>query len=204
MELTKTYVNQVKKYIESTGIYKQKGLFEAKDPHDDSVTVFATNSISLIWFTPFGDDEQIRGSDFTGLEVNDGSAIVGGGVWEHVVKPYVYDFNWNYREDPIAVPLSDLREQIEFIKEENDIPKKIKLYDVSIQTSKVDARIGGFYIVPELLYDVGKLVGKDTIEVYIPKKNPYHPVVVVGENKYGRHLGFVLGTGKNAINFANK
>lgn len=204
MKFTKTYIGQVKKYIESTGIYKQNGLFEAKDPHDDSFTVFATNSISLIWFSPFGDDEPITGNDFTGIDIKDGTNIRYGKVWEHVVYPYCNDFSWNYIEKPIKVNLSELRKRVDNIKTLNDIPMKTKLYDASVQSGKVDVEFGGFYVIPELVYDVGKIVGKGEIVLYIPKRNSYHPLVILGENKYGSHLGFVVGTGKNVKNFANK
>lgn len=195
MKLSKTYIANVDRYIKYT---RSGSLFEC-----DGMTI-ATNNISLIIFTPFHDDEPISVSDFDGIVVGEYPTFKEH-VWRHVVKPYWDDMTIAYKPMPVTLFLDNIKADVEDVHEEYKIPARIKLYDSVVTNGRFKTEVAlkyggedGIWLNPELLYDVAKLItskGKP-VDIWIPN-NKRHPAVVVGENKYGRHLGFVMGVMKN-------
>jgi hypothetical protein len=106
---------------------------------------------------------------------------------------------------PTTLFLEDIKADAKNVHDEFDIPVRTKLYDESVTNGRFKTDVAlkyggddGIWLNPELLYDVAKLItskGKP-VDIWIPN-NKKLPAVVEGENKYGKHLGFVLGTMKN-------
>ena len=195
MKLSKTYIANVDRYINYAN-YTGRGCLFAHE----GMTI-ATNNISLIIFTPFADDEPISASDFDGIEIGEYPAFKDH-VWKYVVAPYWDDRTIAYKPMPVTLFLDNINADVEDVHKEYEIPTRTKLYDgvVTNGMHKTDVALkyGGIWLNPELLYDVAKLItskGKP-VDIWIPN-NKRHPAVVVGENKYGRHLGFVMGVMKN-------
>ena len=193
MELSKTYIASVDKYINSR---RQGCLFSI-----DGMTV-ATNSISLIIFTPYGDEEQISPSDFQGINIENKFSSFKDSIWKHVIAPYWDDRTTSYNPMPTTMFIEEFKKDSNEVHKEYGVPVRTKLYDESVTNGilKCDVALnyGGMWINPELLYDVSKLISSKgrPVDIWIPK-NKRQPAVVVGENKYGKHLGFVYGTMKN-------
>ena len=195
MKLSRTYISNVERYIEYTG---RGSLFTC-----DGMAI-VTNNISLIIFAPFADDEPISASDFGGIEIGEYSTFKDH-IWKYVVAPYWNDRTIAYKPMPVTLFLNDIRADVKDVHDEYEIPARTKLYDSVVTNGgfKTDVALkyggeDGIWLNPELLYDVAKLItskGKP-VDIWIPN-NKRHPAVVVGENKYGRHLGFVMGVMKN-------
>ena len=190
MKLSNTYIKGIEKYI--TG-RRLGGLHEV-----DGMTI-VTNSVSLIIFTPYGDEEQIVPSDFTGIKLVE-SPTFKDRIWKYNINPYWEDRTISYCPMPITMFLEDIKADADKVRKENDISSRTKLYDESVTGNFYDVSVpyGGMWLNPELMYDVAKLISskKSPVDIWIPR-NKRHPAVIVGTNKYGTHLGFVLGTGKN-------
>lgn len=195
MKLSRTYISNVERYIEYTG---RGSLFTC-----DGMAI-VTNNISLIIFTPFADDEPISVSDFDGIEIGEYPAFKDH-IWKYIVAPYWDDRTIAYKPMPTTLFLDNIKADVEDIHEEYGIPTRTKLYDSVVTNGRFKTDIAlkyggedGIWLNPELLYDVAKLItskGKP-VDIWIPN-NKRNPAVVVGENKYGRHLGFVMGVMKN-------
>lgn len=195
MKLSRTYISNVERYIDYTG---RGSLFTC-----DGMAI-VTNNISLIIFAPFADDEPISASDFDGIEIGEYPTFKNH-IWKYVVKPYWDDRTIAYKPMPVTLFLDDIKADVEDVHKEYEIPARTKLYDSVVTNGRfktdVALRYGGedgIWLNPELLYDVAKLItskGKP-VDIWIPN-NKRNPAVVVGENKYGRHLGFVIGVMKN-------
>ncbi len=195
MKLSRTYIGMVERYINSR---RQGCLLEC-----DGIAI-ANNSISLILFTPWFDEELIKVSDFSGIKVTEYPNFKDK-IWKYIIDPYWEDRTKSYKPMPITLFLEDIKADAKNVHDEFDIPARTKLYDESVTNGifKTDVALkyggdDGIWLNPELLYDVAKLItskGKP-VDIWIPN-NKKLPAVVVGENKYGRHLGFVLGTMKN-------
>lgn len=191
MKLSKTYIANVDRYIKYTG---RGSLFEC-----DGMAI-ATNGISLIIFTPF----PISVSDFDGIEIEEYPTFKDH-IWKYVVAPYWDDRTVTYKPMPVTLFLDNIKADVEDVHEEYEIPARTKLYDGVVTNGRFKTDVAlkyggedGIWLNPELLYDVAKLItskGKP-VDIWIPN-NKRHPAVVVGENKYGRHLGFVMGVMKN-------
>ena len=195
MKLSKTYIANVDRYIKYTGC---GSLFEC-----DRMTI-ATNNISLIIFTPFSDDEPISVSDFVGIDIGEYPAFKDH-VWKYVVTPYWDNMTIAYKPMSITLFLDDIKADVKGVHEEYEIPARTKLYDSVVTNGRIKTNVAlkyggedGVWLNPELLYDVAKLITSKgrPVDIWIPN-NKRHPAVVVGENKYGRHLGFVMGVMKN-------
>ena len=195
MKLSKTYIGMIDKYMNEVGI----GFLL-----DINGMAVAVNSISLIVFTPYGDDEQISPSDFTGIRVGE-YPYFKEKIWENIVSPYWNDRTVAYKQMPITMYLDNIKADVDDVHKEYGIPVRTKLYDSIVTNGRFKTDIAlkyggddGIWINPELLYDVAKLISSKgkPIDIWIPN-NKRQPAVVVGENKYGRHLGFVLGVMKN-------
>lgn len=197
MNLSKTYISSVDRYIHS----RRNGfLFEC-----DGIAI-ANNSISLILFTPVLNDDGsgISPVDFTGVKVAEYPHFKNK-IWKYIIEPYWEDRTKSYKPMPTTLFLEDIKADAKDIHDELDIPVRTKLYDESVTNGRFKADVAlkyggddGIWLNPELLYDVAKIItskGKP-VDIWIPN-NKRLPAVVVGENKYGRHLGFVLGTMKN-------
>lgn len=191
LKLSRTYIGLVDKYVNSRS---RGGLLSV-----DGMAV-AHNDISIIIFTPDGDREHIDPSDFC-LEIKEYPNFKEN-VWKYIVAPYWDDRTIAYAPMPITIFLDNIKDDVDDTHKLLDIPVRTKLYDEAITTgmfkSDVAVNYGGMWINPELLYDVAKLItSKGTpVDIWIPT-NKRNPAVVVGTNKYGRHIGFVLGTMKN-------
>lgn len=194
-KLSKTYIANVDRYIKYT---RRGSLFEC-----DGMAI-ATNDISLIIFTPFSDDEPISVSDFDGIEVGKYQAFKDH-IWKYVVAPYWDDITVAYKPMPTTLFLDNIKADVEDVHDEYEIPTRTKLYDGVVTNGRFKTDVAlkyggedGIWLNPELLYDVAKLITSKgrPVDIWIPN-NKRHPAVVVGENKYGKHLGFVLGTVKN-------
>lgn len=195
MKLSRTYIASVDKYINYLG---QGGLFNVDG------MVIASNTISLIIFTPDGDGEHIEPLDFDGIGVKEYPNFKEA-IWKYIVKSYWDDRVVAYKPMPITLRLDDIKEDVNDVHKEYNIPIRTKLYDEVVRNgiyrTDIALKYGGedgIWLNPELLYDVAKLItskGKP-VDIWIPN-NKRQPAVVVGENKYGRHLGFVLGVMKN-------
>lgn len=195
MKLSRTYIANVQKYINSRF---NGGLLEC-----DGIAI-ANNSASLILFTPYGDEEQIGTSDFTGIDVKEYPNFKDG-IWKYVIEPYWDDRTRAYKPLPTTLFLGDIKKDVVELHNELEIPIRTKLYDESITQGRFKTDVAlkyggddGIWLNPELLYDVAKLITSKSkpVDIWIPF-NRKLPAVVVGENKYGKHLGFVLGTVKN-------
>ena len=195
MKLSKTYIANVQKYINSRF---NGGLLEC-----DGIAI-ANNSASLILFTPYGDEEQIETSDFTGIDVKEYPNFKEG-IWKYVIEPYWDDRTRAYKPLPTTLFLDDIKKDVVELHNELEIPIRTKLYDESITQGRFKTDVAlmyggddGIWLNPELLYDVAKLITSKSkpVDIWIPF-NRKLPAVVVGENKYGKHFGFVLGTVKN-------
>lgn len=195
MKLSKTYIANVDRYIKYTG---RGSLFEC-----DGMTI-ATNNISLIIFTPDGDCERIEPSDFDGIKEGEYPTFKDH-VWKYVVVPYWDNMTISYKPMPTTLFLDNIKADVEDVHEEYKIPARTKLYDSVVTNGKFKTDVAlkyggedGIWLNPELLYDVAKLITSKgrPVDIWIPN-NKRHPAVVVGENKYGRHLGFVMGAMKN-------
>lgn len=187
MKLSRTYITSIDKYINYLG---RGGLFNV-----DGMAI-ACNDISLIIFTPDGDSEHIEPSDFDGIEVKEYPNLKES-IWKYAVKPYWDDRTVAYKPMPITLYLDNIKADVADVHKEYEIPTRTKLYD-SIVTNVKYGGDDGIWLNPELLYDVAKLITSKNkpVDIWIPF-NRKLPAVVVGENKYGKHLGFVLGTMKN-------
>lgn len=195
MKLSRTYISSVDRYINYTGrgnIFAFEGM------------TIATNNISLIIFTPDGDCERIEPSDFNGIKEGEYPNFKNY-VWRHVVKPYWDDWSVAYNPKQVTLFLDDIKADVEDVHEEYEIPTRTKLYDSVVTNGRFKTDVAlkyggddGVWLNPELLYDVAKLITskRKPVDIWIPN-NKRHPAVIVGENKYGRHLGFVLGVMKN-------
>lgn len=198
MKLSKTYIANVDRYINYAN-YTGRGCLFAHE----GMTI-ATNNISLIIFTPDDDCERVEPLDFDGIKEGEYPNFKEH-VWRHVVKPYWDDWAVAYKPVPVTLFLNNIKADVEDVHKEYEIPTRTKLYDgvVTNGMHKADVALkyggdDGIWLNPELLYDVAKLItskGKP-VDIWIPN-NKRHPAVVVGENKYGRHLGFVMGVMKN-------
>lgn len=195
MELSRTYIGMIDKYINGSGI---GSLLDV-----NGMTV-AMNSSSLIVFTPWGDEEQIHSSDFTGIKVSE-SPYFEEKIWKNIVSPYWDDRTVAYKPMPITLYLDNIKADVDDVHKEYDIPVRTKLYDDIVTNGRFKTDIAlkyggddGIWLNPELLYDVAKLISSKgkPVDIWIPN-NKRQPAVVIGENKYGRHLGFVLGVMKN-------
>ena len=195
MKLSKTYIGMIDKYMNEVGI----GFLL-----DINGMAVAVNSISLIVFTPYGDDEQISTSDFTGIKVGE-SPYFEEKIWENIVAPYWNDRTVAYKPMPTTLYLDEIKADVDDVHKELGIPVRTKLYDDEVRNGSYKDDIAlkyggedGIWLNPELLYDVAKLISSKgkPVDIWIPN-NKRQPAVVVGENKYGRHLGFVLGVMKN-------
>ena len=195
MKLSRTYIGMVERYINSR---RQGCLLEC-----DGIAI-ANNGISLILFTPWFDEEQIEVSDFSGIDVKEYPNFKDG-IWKYIIEPYWEDRTKSYKPMPTTLFLEDIKADVKNVHDEFDIPVRTKLYDESVTSGRFKTDVAlkyggddGIWLNPELLYDVAKLItskGKP-VDIWIPN-NKKLPAVVVGENKYGKHLGFVLGTMKN-------
>jgi len=195
MKLSRTYIGMVERYINSR---RQGCLLEC-----DGIAI-ANNSITLILFTPWFDEELIEVSDFSGIKVTEYPNFKDG-IWKYVIEPYWDDRTRAYKPLPTTLFLNDIKNDVVELHNELEIPIRTKLYDESITQGRFKTDVAlkyggddGIWLNPELLYDVAKLItskGKP-IDIWIPN-NKRLPAVVEGENKYGKHLGFVLGTMKN-------
>lgn len=189
LKLSRTYIGLVDKYVSSRS---RGGLLSV-----DGMAV-AHNGISIIIFTPDGDREHIDPSDFC-LEIKEYPNFKES-VWKYIVAPYWDDRTIAYAPMPMTMFLEDIKGDVEVMHKQADIPVRTKLYDETVTISGTDVAMNynGMWINPELLYDVAKLItSKGTpVDIWIPN-NKRNPAVVVGTNKYGRHLGFILGTMKN-------
>lgn len=195
MKISRTYIGMVERYINSR---MQGCLLEC-----DGIAI-ANNSISLILFTPWFDEEQIEVSDFSGIEVKEYPHFKNG-IWKYIIEPYWEDRTKSYKPIPTTLFLEDIKADAKDVHDEFDIPVRTKLYDESVTNERFKTDVAlkyggddGIWLNPELLYDVAKLITSKNkpVDVWIPY-NKRLPAVVVGENKYGKHLGFVLGTMKN-------
>ena len=195
MKLSKIYIASVEKYINSRF---NGGLLEC-----DGIAI-ANNSASLILFTPYGDEEQIETSDFTGIDVKEYPNFKDG-IWKYVIEPYWDDRERVYKPLPTTLFLDDIKNDVVELHNKLEIPIRTKLYDESITQGRFRTDVAlmyggddGIWLNPELLYDVAKLITSKNkpVDIWIPN-NKKLPAVVEGENKYGKHLGFVLGTMKN-------
>ena len=195
MKLSKTYIANVQKYINSRF---NGGLLEC-----DGIAI-ANNSASLILFTPYGDEEQIETSDFTGINVKKYPNFKDG-IWKYVIEPYWDDRTRAYKPLPTTLFLDDIKRDVVELHNKLEIPIHTKLCDESITQGRFKTDVAlkyggddGIWLNPELLYDVAKLITSKNkpVDIWIPY-NKIVPAVVAGENKYGKHLGFVLGTVKN-------
>ena len=195
MKLSRTYISSIDKYINYLG---RGGLFNV-----DGMAI-ACNDISLIIFTPDGDCEHIKPSDFDGIEVKKYPNFKKS-IWEYVVKPFWDDRTIAYKPMPITMYLDNIKADVNDVHKEYDIPVRTKLYDSIVTNGRFKTDIAlkyggddGIWLNPELLYDVAKLISSKgrPVDIWIPN-NKRQPAVIVGENKYGRHLGFVLGVMKN-------
>ena len=106
---------------------------------------------------------------------------------------------------PTTLYLDEIKADVDDVHKELGIQVRTKLYDDEVRNGSYKADIAlkyggedGIWLNPELLYDVAKLISSKgkPVDIWIPN-NKRQPAVVVGENKYGRHLGFVLGVMKN-------
>ena len=195
MKLSRTYIGMVERYINSR---RQGCLLEC-----DGIAI-ANNSISLILFAPWFDEEQIEVSDFSGIDVTLYPHFKNK-IWKYIIEPYWEDRTKSYKPMPTTLFLEDIKADVKNVHDELDIPVRTKLYDESVTNGRFKADVAlkyggddGIWLNPELLYDVAKLItskGKP-VDIWIPN-NKKLPAVVEGENKYGKHLGFVLGTMKN-------
>ena len=197
MKLSKTYIANVQKYINSRS---NGGLLEW-----DGI-VIANNSVSLILFTPIlnYDGSGISPVDFAGINVEKYPNFKDR-IWKHVIAQYWEDRVIAYKPMPTTLFLDSIKEDAKKIHEEYKIPARTKLYAESVTNGRFKADVAlkyggddGIWLNPELLYDVAKLITSKNkpVDIWIPY-NKRQPAVVVGENKYGRHLGFVFGTMKN-------
>jgi hypothetical protein len=195
MKLSRTYITSIDKYINYLG---RGGLFNV-----DGMAI-ACNDISLIIFTLDGDSEHIEPSDFDGIEVKEYPNFKES-IWKYVVKPYWDDRTVAYKPMPITLYLDDIKADVTDVHKEYEIPTRTKLYDGVVTNGRFKTDVAlkyggddGIWLNPELLYDVAKLITSKNkpVDIWIPF-NRKLPAVVVGENKYGKHLGFVLGTMKN-------
>lgn len=195
MKLSKTYISSIDKYINYLG---RGGLFNV-----DGMAI-ASNNISLIIFTPDGDCEHIETSDFDGIEVKEYHNFKES-IWKYIVKPYWDDRTIAYKPMPTTLFLWDIKTDVDEVHMEYEIPVRTKLYDATVTNGRFKTDIAlkyggddGIWLNPELLYDVAKLITSKNkpVDIWIPF-NRKQPAVIVGENKYGKHLGFVLGTVKN-------
>ena len=197
MKLSKTYIANVDKYINSRF---NGGLLEY-----DGIAI-ANNSASLILFTPILNDDGsgISSVDFTGIDVKEYPNFKDG-IWKYVIEPYWDDRTRAYKPLPTTLFLDDIKKDVVELHNELEIPIRTKLYDESITQGRFKTDVAlmyggddGIWLNPELLYDVAKLITSKNkpVDIWIPY-NKRQPAVVVGENKYGRHLGFVFGTMKN-------
>ena len=196
MKLSKTYIANVNRYISYTGrgnIFAFEGM------------TIATNNISLIIFTPDGDCERIEPSDFGGIKVVECPDNFKESVWKYVVKPYWDDWITAYKPMPVTLFLDSIKADVDDVHKEYEIPTRTKLYDSIVTNGRFKTDIAlkyggddGIWLNPELLYDVAKVISSKgkPVDIWIPN-NKRQPAVVIGENKYGRHLGFVLGVMKN-------
>ena len=195
MKLSRTYISSIDKYIHYMGtgrLFVTDGM------------VIASNNISLIVFTPDGDGEHIESSDFDGMEVGEYPNFKKG-IWKYVIAPYWDNRTIAYKPMPVTLFLDNIKADVEDVHKEYEIPARTKLYDSVVTNGRFKTEVAlkyggndGIWLNPELLYDVAKLItskGKP-VDIWIPN-NKRHPAVVVGENKYGRHLGFVMGVMKN-------
>lgn len=195
MKLSRTYIGMVERYINSR---RQGCLLEC-----DGIAI-ANNGISLILFTPWFDEEQIEVSDFSGIYVTKYPHFKNK-IWKYIIDPYWEDRTKSYKPMPTTLFLEDIKADAKDVHDELDIPVRTKLYDESVTNGRFKTDVAlkyggddGVWLNPELLYDVAKLItskGKP-VDIWIPN-NKKLPAVIVGENKYGKHLGFVLGTMKN-------
>ena len=197
MKLSRTYIGMVDRYINSR---RQGCLLEC-----DGIAI-ANNSISLILFSPVLNDDGsgISPVDFTGIEVTLYPHFKNR-IWKYIIDPYWEDRTKSYKPMPTTLFLEDIKADAKNVHDELDIPVRTKLYDESVTNGMFKADVAlkyggddGIWLNPELLYDVAKLItskGKP-VDIWIPN-NKRLPAVVEGENKYGKHLGFVLGTVKN-------
>lgn len=197
MKLSRTYIGMVERYINSR---RQGCLLEC-----DGIAI-ANNSISLILFSPVLNDDGsgISPVDFTGIEVTLYPHFKNR-IWKYIIDPYWEDRTKSYKPMPTTLFLEDIKANAKNIHDELDIPVRTKLYDESVTNGRFKADVAlkyggddGIWLNPELLYDVAKLItskGKP-VDIWIPF-NRKLPAVVEGKNKYGKHLGFVLGTMKN-------
>ena len=197
MKLSKTYIANVDKYINSRF---NGGLLEY-----DGIAI-ANNSASLILFTPILNDDGsgISPVDFTGINVKEYPNFKDG-IWKYVIEPYWDDRTRAYKPLPTTLFLDDIKKDVVELHNELEIPIRTKLYDESITQGRFKTDVAlmyggddGIWLNPELLYDVAKLITSKSkpVDIWIPF-NRKLPAGVVGENKYGKHLGFVLGTVKN-------
>ena len=197
MKLSKTYIANVQKYINSRF---NGGLLEC-----DAIAI-ANNSASLILFTPILNDDGsgISPVDFIGIDVKEYPNFKDG-IWKYVIEPYWDDRTRAYKPLPTTLFLDDIKKDVVELHNELEIPIRTKLYDESVTQGRFKTDVAlkyggddGIWLNPELLYDVAKLITSKNkpVDIWIPF-NRKLPAVVVGENKYGKHLGFVLGTVKN-------
>lgn len=197
MKLSKTYIANVQKYINSRS---NGGLLECNG------IAIANNSASLILFTPILNDDGsgISPVDFTGINVKEYPNFKDG-IWKYVIEPYWNDRTRAYKPLPTTLFLDDIKKDVVELHNELETPIRTKLYDESITQGRLKTEVAlkyggedGIWLNPELLYDVAKLITSKgrPVDIWIPN-NKRHPAVVVGENKYGRHLGFVMGVMKN-------
>lgn len=190
MKLSRTYIGMVDRYINSR---RQGFLLEC-----DGIAI-ANNSISLILFT-----SQIEVSDFSGIDVEIYPHFKNK-IWKYIIDPYWEDKTKSYKPMPTTLFLEDIKADVKNVHDELDIPVRTKLYYESVTNGRFKTDVAlkyggddGIWLNPELLYDVAKLINSKgkPVDIWIPNNKKF-PAVVVGENKYGRHLGFVLGTMKN-------
>lgn len=195
MKLSRTYISNVERYIEYTG---RGSLFTC-----DGMAI-VTNNISLIIFAPFADNEPISASDFDGIEIVEYPTFKDH-IWKYVVKPYWDDRTIAYKPMPVTLFLDDIKADVKDVHDEYEIPARTKLYDSVVTNGRFKTDVAlkyggddGIWLNPELLYDVAKLITSKgrPVDIWIPN-NKRNPAVVVGENKYGVHLGFVMGVMKN-------
>ena len=195
MKLSRTYIGMVERYINSR---RQGCLLEC-----DGIAI-ANNSISLILCTPWFGEEPIEVSDFSGIDVKEYPHFKNK-IWKYIIEPYWEDRTKSYKPMPTTLFLENIKADAKYVHDKLDIPVRTKLYAESVTNGRFKADVAlkyggddGIWLNPELLYDVAKLItskGKP-VDIWIPN-NKKLPAVVVGENKYGKHLGFVLGTMKN-------
>lgn len=183
MKLTKSFLNNLSDYLYATR--RPSGIFKSDD------WIFAHNNASVIIF-----DDGLNPFDFGGLEVKDGNDFVKN-VGKYILDPYMKEAQWEYDEGH-EISMSDIDLARRELHTELDLPLKEKLYGEDYTRVENSCCFNGMWIVPDLLYDVGRIIStpRGVLELYIPKNKRY-PAVVIGENRAGRHYGFVLGTMKN-------